>query len=315
MFKEIKKAIRLYKNIKKLTIEGKDKKPRNQPEIIEIEPEKSENFCTCGKEKGPFEQCYDCHQKIKEEERIKLMTRVFWKKVESIGEKEKCPYCRKKLSKFPGRKKKCEFCKEYIFPKTRPDRIRVIVKDNERKKIDELYGQYMDAKNLNDYGFVSKSEDDSLAISTMSSSGFNAKDYKLMEKQLLKSFGHRPNSKDVVWGIFNKKIIESKSHQDRAHIYWNMARFKYEEDKDPYPIMKNANKSHLLHFRDSRLNMKVSINAYTGGCCKECLKQNNKIYTIEKAMDEMPLPCKKCSHNKNAKGFGWCRCMWQAKLD
>ena len=311
--KQIKSIIKLYKHIKKLSksVNKVVKQKSNEDIEISINPQQPEELCKCGKESGPFEYCSDCYNKKKEEDRITILGPEYWEKVESIGENEDCPHCKKKLSKFPGARKRCEFCCEFIFPKTRPDRIRVIVKDHERKIIDELYGEYMDARNLRDFGFIPQTDKDKLALSTMGSAQFNAKDYTNMKEQLKKSSGHEPFPRDVVWGIFNRKIIESKSHKERSHIYWKMARFVYEEEKNPYRLMQQSKNSDLLSYKNTGLNIKVIISAYTQGCCKECLKQENKIYTIEEAIKNMPIPCKECSNQPNEKGFGWCRCMWQ----
>jgi hypothetical protein len=314
--KEIRAIIRLYKQIKKISKDRKKavkQEPTDKGVEVSINSQ-SEEPCKCGKERGSWEQCFDCHQEKKEKEKIELMSPEFWKKVNSIGAKDNCPYCMRKLSKIPERKMKCEFCKEYIFPKTRPDRIRVIVKDRERKLIDDLYSEFMDAKYLRDYGFIPKKDQDKLAISTMRNSGFNAEDYTKMKEQLKKQFGHDPSPRDVVWGIFNRKIMESKSYQEIKYIYNNMARFLFEEGKDHYNLLKKSNECNLLHFKKTKLIAKVIIDAIPNSC-KECQKLNGNIYTIKEALEKMPIPCKECNHDNNEGGFGWCRCMWQPHFE
>ena len=98
--KEIRAIIRLYKQFKKIN-KARKKAVKQEPteKVVEKEEtstnEQPDDLCECGKEKGPFEQCFDCHQKKKEEERTNLMSPEFWKKVRSLGEPEKCPYCKK----------------------------------------------------------------------------------------------------------------------------------------------------------------------------------------------------------------------------
>ena len=55
----------------------------------------------------------------------------------------------------------------------------------------------------------------------------------------------------------------------------------------------------------------VKISA-VGDSCPACQAQNKKIYLIEDALKEMPIPCKDCTfdlHGEHA-SVGWCRCVY-----
>ena len=64
-------------------------------------------------------------------------------RLKSIGETDKCPYCKKQQIKIPGRKKKCEFCGEFIYVRTRPsDRKKVLVTEKQVGDIERQWAEY-----------------------------------------------------------------------------------------------------------------------------------------------------------------------------
>ncbi|MDD5527775.1 MAG: hypothetical protein PHO56_02245 [Patescibacteria group bacterium] len=51
--------------------------------------------------------------------------------------KAECPNCHKILPKIPGAKTKCQYCGEFMFVRTRPNHVRLVVSKDEADKIDE----------------------------------------------------------------------------------------------------------------------------------------------------------------------------------
>lgn len=52
-----------------------------------------------------------------------------------------------------------------------------------------------------------------------------------------------------------------------------------------------------------------------GGECLECAALNGKIFTIEKALEKMPIPHEKCTHELKKGKIGWCRCEYLPVVD
>ncbi|KKG09805.1 hypothetical protein [Methanosarcina sp. 2.H.A.1B.4] len=51
---------------------------------------------------------------------------------------------------------------------------------------------------------------------------------------------------------------------------------------------------------------------FTGGdaSCSECQKLSGRVYTIDEALREKPIPCKACSHQLHEGREGWCMCRY-----
>lgn len=58
--------------------------------------------------------------------------------------KAECPNCLGVLAKVPGRKTKCPHCGQYMYVRTRPDSVRVVVTEQEADRIDEEWALLSD---------------------------------------------------------------------------------------------------------------------------------------------------------------------------
>jgi len=252
------------------------------------------------------------YKKERLESRLKWLTKEQRKFMKSLGEKNKCPSCKKKLDPIPKAKKKCPHCKEYIYLKTRPDRIKVLVTDKQREQIGELYDKFMNQRNLGECGFIPKTESDKIAIKYMPDLG-NAKDYQREHARFTKLFGKKPSPSDVVWGLFNGQILElakTSDLQGLKMVNFRMGLFMHDSNENSLPLKKECAKYELLYYKQSGLIRKVEISTAKDRSCKVCTKNHGKVYSIDEALSKMPIPNPKCTNDKNKKGFGWCRCMW-----
>lgn len=103
-----------------------------------------------------------------------------------------CPHCSAPLEKMPGRKKKCPSCGNFIFVRTRPaDRTRVLVTQRDAQEIDDQWsmeqGTYQGRK-------IAEVEQE--------------KEFKTQEAALAARYGKPPPRGDVVWALFNKRLME-----------------------------------------------------------------------------------------------------------
>ncbi|MFA4819952.1 MAG: hypothetical protein WC613_03250 [Candidatus Aenigmatarchaeota archaeon] len=126
----------------------------------------------------------------------------------------------------------------------------------------------------------------------------------------------KPKEKrDEVWSSFQKALAvalgKNKLH-DAQMLYYKMAIFVDEENKNPFIYIKESSRIRLLDFKNQDIK-KVRILS-TGGC-SNCDKQNGKSYSIDEAISKMPLPNKNCSHHLNPenKKYSFCRCVFVPK--
>jgi hypothetical protein len=187
--------------------------------------------------------------------------------------KIKCPYCNNVLDRKPSRKKKCPFCGKYIYVRNKK-----LVTEERANIIDEL-------KRFN----------------------FTDNQYKESKKILERKFGHKPNYYDVIWHICNKEIIKNRNNYNELRfLYYNMALFLNNRNKDCFQILQQAKKMDLLYFKSIN-NEEVVIN---GGICPSCQKLNGKIFKIDDALKQMPIPNKNCTNIRHDKKRSFCLCYY-----
>lgn len=124
-----------------------------------------------------------------------------------------CPNCGSELKKVPVRKTRCPHCRQFMFVRTRPtDRARVIVSEEESKRIDFEWDQLYEARDIEE-------------------SDYNIEEEK---EKLRKTFGQEPTLRDVRWAVLNKQLIKHARRKDWG-LYRNarldMAGLLRREDK------------------------------------------------------------------------------------
>lgn len=219
-----------------------------------------------------------------------FLRRILGKQITNTENKSEttCPYCKKILEQVPQRKKQCPFCKNYIHVRTLPSiHSRMLVTEDDARKIDWL-------KRLSEYGVTEK-------------------DFEITKDQLSKKFGQEPSSQDVLWSLFNQLIANKRNDlQTLKTIYYEMALFLNEIGKDSFTVLQNHAKMDLLILKLAGIK-KVQIIAR--GSCERCQLLQDRIFTIEEALEKMPIPVKECTHELSIGRLGFCRCCYVAKFD
>lgn len=106
--------------------------------------------------------------------------------------KAECPYCNKELKKVPGAKTKCPHCSEYMYVRTNPDNVRLVVTEAQADEIDEQWRIVNGTQEM--YLEESKRVEERRA-------------------QLKKQFGGKePSEHDVQWGLLNEDTINHASN-------------------------------------------------------------------------------------------------------
>ncbi len=133
----------------------------------------------------------------------------------TIGEINRCPYCKKKLDKIPQKKKKCEHCQNYIFVRTEQSTQKKILLTEKQKEDMEMqviadYEKQERDRQLSDPEFIKA------------------------KQELKQKFGREPLFNDIRWKIFNQRILEysvKKEWESYKENLWDMANLLEKEEK------------------------------------------------------------------------------------
>ena len=122
---------------------------------------------------------------------------------------------------------------------------------------------------------------------------------------------------DKQWAELNREVAELSKSRDwgsLSYAYFQMALQLQGEGKDFFHVLQESARWKLHDFKKKDIK-RVKISSVGG--CPACEELNGKVYSIEDALKEMPIPCKDCTfdlHGEHA-SIGWCRCIYVAELD
>ncbi len=178
-----------------------------------------------------------------------------------------CLYCNKPLIKKPLKKTKCPHCGQFMYVRTINLRQEV-VSETEASRVDCL-------KNMAEFGATEA-------------------DYRKHKDMLVRRFGKEPAYQDIVWSIYNELISKNiKDFHMLNMIYYQMAWFLKDEGKPFVHVLKLKHKMDLLRYKqEGSIITEVDIDATA--CCDKCKPLNGKVYSIETALKEEPIPYENC---------------------
>jgi len=125
-----------------------------------------------------------------------------------------------------------------------------------------------------------------------------ASDIVNIQNRLSKKFNKEPKINDVKFAILNQlvRLYSAKNDfQGLSSVYFNMTLIVRQERKNPIGYLQSFHEMQLRNWQSTGLVKTIKI--YTGKdnmVCGECQKLDEKIYTIDQALKEKPLPCKEC---------------------
>ena len=126
------------------------------------------------------------------EENIKSYSERFkeaWKPIGNL--KPECPYCGHKFEKMPQAKRKCSSCKETFYSRKIPQKDqRSLLREEDLPILEKQY-------NAITYISIYTDKKDS--------------EYQKAHKDLKKKFGTEPGENDILWRIFNERILKTAS--------------------------------------------------------------------------------------------------------
>lgn len=212
----------------------------------------------------------------------------------------KCPYCNKELEQTPTRKKKCPVCNNYMYVRTQPsNRQKVVVTEEGAKQIDLEWAKI---------GFKDNRLRQ-LAEFEITEHDFVRRVGKSIEEASEQEFD------DVIWTEQNKlanRYIKDNDFGALKSLYYGMALKLNRQGKDWIKVLQESQKMSLLDCGKYGVIKQVKIFS-SDDSCEACRLLHDKIFTIEEALEKMPLPCKECTYKFYTPGDkigGFCRCMY-----
>ena len=179
-------------------------------------------------------------------------------------------------------------------------RSKILVTEVESKKID------LEWEKVN---FMNK------WLSNLEQYGITKNDFVIRKDKLSKKFAQEASDRDVIWSIFNELLTKIRDLHSLKMIYYEMALFLNEEGKDCFTVLQQSAKMELMKFKQEGFFKKVRILTAGEDSCEACQRLKDTVFTIEEALEKMPIPCKECTHKLYDEKRGFCRCCYVAEID
>ena len=146
-------------------------------------------------------------------------------------------------------------------------------------------------------------------LKELSKYGILKKDYEDANKNLTKRFGKKVAVSDIIWSLFNQAIIKNINDPTKlSNIYFDMGRFiRIEGKNDPNLYFEQSTRALLQQYKKSGIKKIRFVASYGKRTCKSCSKLNGKIFDIEDALKNVPVPNKACK-NLDDNRYRYCRC-------
>lgn len=204
-----------------------------------------------------------------------------------------CPYCKKTLTYIPTKDVSCPFCGNMIYVKQSKD------KSEQTEYYDRLLSESKES------AIFIKKIFDSIKGYTLSEDDFNNRKNFMILKT-----GKVPKDTDVLRSL----IVELQAKG--IVVYNQLALILNWEGKDTYQYLYNVRRTELMNLKKSKIvqNVKIISGAKDMAIesCQRCKELHGKIFTIDDALKQMPLPVKNCTCKIYDKDRGLCRCIYTA---
>jgi predicted RNA-binding Zn-ribbon protein involved in translation (DUF1610 family) len=211
-----------------------------------------------------------------------------------------CPYCKKNLPFAPDKNMPCPFCGNMIFVReSRYGKEKVLLTG---EKDAAIGAQGADWEAIN---FVKK------MLDTVKGSGITESGFHIRKNELQRKLERPPTDIEVLRDIFTGLQPQGIS------VYNQLALLLNREKRDASQLLYHARQKELANLKGSGIVKKVKIiSGVKAGdtplSCPECAKIQGKIFTIDQALRDMPLPNIKCTCKVYDEIRGFCRCVYTA---
>ena len=207
-----------------------------------------------------------------------------------------CPYCKQILEKRPKRKTKCPHCGEYIFVRS-GQQLFLSTLLTERDAI--VVDHFEQLKGIGTFGV-------------------DRDDFFQEREKLTQRFGRQPASGDVLWSLYNRLAHDLAASGDPppSFLHFLMAHYLYEDGRGFIHLLEQSRKMELRAYKRDGIVDKVFIITAGDASCEACRKLEGKVFRVDEALGQMPIPCKDCTFDFAGTGQpGLCRCLYGAVVD
>jgi len=197
-----------------------------------------------------------------------------------VGSSAHCPHCGTDLDPAPKRKTKCPSCGKEVY----------VRKDS----FDGQVTHYL-------------KHEDALALDLV-------KDLGISEKALTEARKRGPAGRslgDVVWGLISQQKQDAARTNDFQTIssltraqaaYWRRTGREY------FHLEQEAMKAELRGYAGQGVTHVEILTSRDDRVCGKCKSLDGMVFTIQEAMEKMPLPVK-CDDEES-----WCRCVYSCEM-
>jgi len=210
----------------------------------------------------------------------------------------RCPYCDKPIKKFPKRKTKCKSCGNFYYSRRTPtSKKRMIVT---KEKADEIEKIWNEEHKIND------------VVSELSwLGGLSKKENEKIKHELKGKIRNKREFNNAVLSLFNKLIKNLSDLHKKKMAYYSLAIYFDKEGKNPFKMLQKSSRFELLFYKQQGIK-NVKISSIKG--CLNCAKLDGKIFSIEDAIEKLPIPNKNCEFYLFNENYPFCRCRFHPKI-
>ena len=145
-------------------------------------------------------------------------------------------------------------------------------------------------------------------------------DQEIREKVLLTASEYKlrqQEAQDAEWSELNRRIFDASRSGDWHTVkmsHFRQALMLFDQGRDHQRLAAESRKSELRYYQTTHRRLEVQrivIETQGEACCSECRPLHEHEYSIDEALEAMPIPVKTCQTwaDKNPHG-GWCRCYY-----
>lgn len=118
------------------------------------------------------------------------------------------------------------------------------------------------------------------------------------------------NDIDAVISILTRVAVSTKDLHERKMAFYELALLAEERGTPFHDFLVEAARSELLRYKQHGVTKVEILTAGPGNSCVECETNARKIFSIDDALQLMPLPHHRCNHTMAGACPRFCRCSY-----
>ena len=206
-----------------------------------------------------------------------------------ILDRPACPYCGVIQDPPPTRRRKCRDCGETIHTRTdRKKRRKYLLTADQAKQRDREEAERKAAEQVE------------------------------AERRKKQAEREARRQRDIQWKELSKiaqKAMRARDWHTLSDVYRQQAYILFAEGRPHHDVAVEAQRFNLMHLHDLGIPAVRVMTSRDGRVCDYCAPLDGKVFSVEEALEQMPLPSSSCvdGSHENAHG-GRCRCVYRAMI-